>query len=239
MTGVTETVTSQFDDEHVAKFIEANREHFIETGELLPMRKLTTNLRPVRKAFEGLGREELEKLFEPQLVEKVVSTQARLESARLKLVELAEGPDQDEITKAAASLRLKEVVLQKAQWAYDEVAYGADIGGLPQAEALQEATLNYEAALADYNIAVRQPTAAEALAALAAGQAEAAIVDGVTAHSAAADGLKLVTYLTDEWYAAAVHIESRELLAAVNDTLARLQESGEMAEIQARWLQGQ
>jgi HlyD family secretion protein len=77
------------------------------------------------------------------------------------LAELADGPDQDEITKAAASLRLKEVVLQKAQWAYDEVAYGADIGGLPQAEALQEATLNYEAALADYNIAVREPTTAE------------------------------------------------------------------------------
>jgi HlyD family secretion protein len=104
---------------------------------------------------------ELEKLFEPQLVEKVASAQARLESARLKLAELADGPDQDEITKAAASLRLKEVVLQKAQWAYDEVAYGADIGGLPQAEALQEATLNYEAALADYNIAVREPTTAE------------------------------------------------------------------------------
>jgi hypothetical protein len=64
MTGVTETVTPQFNDEHVAKFIEANKAHFKETGELLPMRKLTSNLRPVRKAFEGFDREELKKYFE-------------------------------------------------------------------------------------------------------------------------------------------------------------------------------
>jgi ABC-type amino acid transport substrate-binding protein len=44
-----------------------------------------------------------------------------------------------------------------------------------------------------------------------------------------------VTYLTDEWYAAAVHIQSRELLAAVNQTLARLAESGEMAQLQEKW----
>jgi polar amino acid transport system substrate-binding protein len=85
---------------------------------------------------------------------------------------------------------------------------------------------------------LRQPTAADALTALSAGQAEAAIVDGVTAHSAAAGGLRLVTHLTDEWYAAAVHIESRELLALVNQTLARLEKNGRMAEMQARWLGG-
>ncbi|MGD2084572.1 MAG: hypothetical protein PVH61_00160 [Candidatus Aminicenantes bacterium] len=62
--GVTETVTAQLNDEHVAKFIEANKAHFKETGELLPMRKLTSNLRPVRKAFEGFDREELKKYFE-------------------------------------------------------------------------------------------------------------------------------------------------------------------------------
>ncbi len=85
---------------------------------------------------------------------------------------------------------------------------------------------------------LRQPTAAEALAAATGRQAAAAIVDGVSGISAAADGLQPVTHLTDEWYAAAVHIQSRELLEAVNQTLARLEESGEMAQIQARWLAG-
>ena len=102
----------------------------------------------------------------------------------------------------------------------------ADMEGRRLAEEMEGITL------------LRQPTAADALAALSAGQAQAAIVDGVTAHSPAAGDLRLVTYLTDEWYAAAVHIESRELLAAVNQTLARLEESGQIAEIQARWLGG-
>jgi polar amino acid transport system substrate-binding protein len=100
----------------------------------------------------------------------------------------------------------------------------ADMEGRRLAEELENVTL------------LRQSTAAEALAALSAGQADAAIVDGVTAHRAAANHLRPVTSLTDEWYAAAVHIESRELLAAVNATLTSLQQNGRMAEIQARWL---
>jgi ABC-type amino acid transport substrate-binding protein len=43
--------------------------------------------------------------------------------------------------------------------------------------------------------------------------------------------------LTDEWYAAAVHIQSRELLEKVNQTLTRLEESGEMAKLQTKWFQ--
>ena len=68
---------------------------------------------------------------------------------------------------------------------------------------------------------LRRPTADEALNSLLAGQAKAAIVDGVSGIKATADGLQIVTYLTDEWYAAAVHIQSRELLDAVNQTLTR------------------
>ncbi|MEW5961285.1 MAG: ABC transporter substrate-binding protein [Chloroflexota bacterium] len=87
---------------------------------------------------------------------------------------------------------------------------------------------------------LRQATAAEALdALLVSGQADAAIVDAVSGVRAFPRGLRIVTYLTDEWYAAAVHIDSRELLEAVNQSLARLEESGEMAHMQARWLHGQ
>lgn len=85
---------------------------------------------------------------------------------------------------------------------------------------------------------LRQATAAEAIDAVLSGQAGAAIVDGVTGVSAFPRGLNIVTYLTDEWYAAAVHIESRELLEAVNQILTRLEEDGEMARMQARWLHG-
>lgn len=83
----------------------------------------------------------------------------------------------------------------------------------------------------------RYSSAAEAIDALLAGQADAAIVDGVSAVAALPRGLQIVTYLTDEWYAAAVHIDSRELLGEVNQTLIRLEESGQMATIQAKWLE--
>ena len=86
---------------------------------------------------------------------------------------------------------------------------------------------------------LRQASAAEALEALFDGQAEVAIVDAVSGVSAFPRGLRIVTYLTDEWYTAAVHIESQALLEAVNQSFVRLEETGQMAEMQARWLHGQ
>jgi polar amino acid transport system substrate-binding protein len=84
---------------------------------------------------------------------------------------------------------------------------------------------------------LRQDTAAAALEALLNAEADAAIVDAPSALSPLSEGLRIVTYLSDEWYAAAVHRDSRELLAAINQTLARLEESGEMVKLQAKWFQ--
>jgi ABC-type amino acid transport substrate-binding protein len=86
---------------------------------------------------------------------------------------------------------------------------------------------------------IRQASAAEALETLFSGQADAAIVDAVSGISTFPRGLKIVTYLTNDWYTAAVHIESQALLEAVNQSFVRLEESGLMAEMQARWLHGQ
>jgi ABC-type amino acid transport substrate-binding protein len=90
---------------------------------------------------------------------------------------------------------------------------------------------------------LRQETAAAALDATVNHQADAAIVDAPSAFSVlipslkGAEGLRIVTYLTDEWYAAAVHIQSRELLGVVNQTLARLEESGRVDKLQQKWFQ--
>ena len=86
---------------------------------------------------------------------------------------------------------------------------------------------------------VRQSTAREAVDSLLAGQADAAIVDGVSGVSAVPRGVMPVMFLSDEWYAAAVHIDSRALLDEVNRTMTRLDKSGEMAKMQAYWLHGQ
>ncbi|MCL4294935.1 MAG: efflux RND transporter periplasmic adaptor subunit [Anaerolineae bacterium] len=103
----------------------------------------------------------LQKLYEPELAEKVAAAQAKVESARLALADLQDGPDPDEVTKAEAALKQTEITLKEAQWAYDQVAYRGDVGAMPQANELQDATLAYESAQADYNQAVKEATPAE------------------------------------------------------------------------------
>jgi ABC-type amino acid transport substrate-binding protein len=44
--------------------------------------------------------------------------------------------------------------------------------------------------------------------------------------------MRVVTYLSDEWYAAAVAANNRALLSEINKTLIRLIESGEMERLQ-------
>lgn len=129
---------------------------------------------------------ELDRLFEPELTEKVTSHQAEVESARLKLADLLDGPDPDEVTKAEAELSLKRIELKKAQWEYDQVAYRGDVGAMPQADRLQEATLNYEVAQANHNIAVKEPAPAEIASARAAlAGAEASLAELLREPSAA------------------------------------------------------
>jgi len=129
---------------------------------------------------------ELDRLFEPELAEKIAAAQANIDSTRLALVDLQAGPDPDEVAKAEAELSLARETLKKAQWDYDEVAYLGEIGAMPQAKALQEATLNYEIAQANHNLAVKEPTAAELAAARATlANAEATVAELLESPSAA------------------------------------------------------
>jgi multidrug efflux pump subunit AcrA (membrane-fusion protein) len=65
-------------------------------------------------------------------------------------------------------LQLAEIALQQAQAAYDPVSWRSDIGSLPQGIALQEATLAYEKAKANYETNTKGATAAEISSARAA-----------------------------------------------------------------------
>lgn len=104
---------------------------------------------------------ELQQLFEPKLTEKIEAAQTAVASAQSKLAEKLTGPNQDDITKAAADLRKAEITLKQKQWAYDQVSYRGDVGASGEADALQAATLEYEAAQAEYNLQVKGPTTAE------------------------------------------------------------------------------
>jgi HlyD family secretion protein len=117
---------------------------------------------------------QLAKITEGVQPEEVTAAEAALASAQASLQKVRQGPDEDEITLAAVDFQRAEIDLRQAQWAYDEVAYGDEVGASPQAAQLEQATLNYEAALARYHLAVRGPTEADIAAAKAQlAQAEA------------------------------------------------------------------
>jgi HlyD family secretion protein len=98
----------------------------------------------------------------------IQAARANLSSAEAALARMQAGPSADEITVAKADLRRAEVALQEAQELYDQYAWVGGIGALPQSVNLQQATINYEQALAAYNIAMQGPTESELRAAEAA-----------------------------------------------------------------------
>nr|MBC7243895.1 efflux RND transporter periplasmic adaptor subunit [Chloroflexota bacterium] len=77
------------------------------------------------------------------------SAQALYESAKKKL-----NLKDEQLSMAEADLKRAELALQDAQAAYDRVAWRPDIGMLPQAAALERATLDYQRALANYKLQV-------------------------------------------------------------------------------------
>jgi len=73
----------------------------------------------------------------------------------------------DEQTALQADLRQAEVARQLAQRAYDKVAWRNDVGATQQSAALQDATISYEKALAQYNLSAVGPSADQISAAQA------------------------------------------------------------------------
>ncbi len=119
----------------------------------------------------------------------IAAAQTALESARANLKRITEGPNADAITVAAAGLRRAEIALKQAQDAYNAVAYdsrAAEIQGLM----LEQATIDYETAQANYNLAMKDADNADILAAQTqVAQAEAnlqKVLDGADAGQVAA-----------------------------------------------------
>jgi HlyD family secretion protein len=83
--------------------------------------------------------------------EEIAASQAAVELARAAINDVATVND-DERTKAAADLARAEALLKAAQSEYDKVAWAGDVGSTPQAVALEQATIAYQNALANYNL---------------------------------------------------------------------------------------
>lgn len=94
--------------------------------------------------------------------------------------------------------------------------------------------------LPDLTIAPYQ-TAAEALAAVTAGETDAALVDHVSALAVIGEGSGLVVAgqsVVGEPYTVAVRRESQHLLRAINEALAEMEADGTIGKLTAKWLEG-
>jgi len=94
---------------------------------------------------------------------EIRAAEAAVESAQANLDKLLSGPSEDSITVAAANLRKTEIALREAQFAYDRVAYDSR-GAAAAGGQLEQATIDYESALANFRLAVQEADRADILA---------------------------------------------------------------------------
>ncbi len=156
---------------------------------------------------------QLDKLLEPTSEADIAAAKASLISAQENLVEVKTGPSTIELSAAEAAVTAAQesyqdvlagqseaelvqlavelnkslITLQQAQAAYDEIAYRGDIGGTSQAADLQEATIDYEAAKAAYEVATEPASQAEIQAALRSIAEERVALENLRNQPLAAD----------------------------------------------------
>jgi multidrug efflux pump subunit AcrA (membrane-fusion protein) len=101
----------------------------------------------------------LAKLDTTDLELALATALTNLDNAQIKYQQSAVGPKSDDINIAKANLDKSGANLAKAQSDYDKVAWMSNVGITPQAAALQQATLDYQIAQANYAKATAGSTA--------------------------------------------------------------------------------
>ncbi|RME59426.1 MAG: HlyD family efflux transporter periplasmic adaptor subunit [Caldilineae bacterium] len=103
----------------------------------------------------------LERLLAGPTAEQIATAQKAVAVAQAQLERVRAGATPGEIAAAEANLKLAEARRKQAQARYDEVAWRSDISRLPQSLELEQATIEYTRALAQYNDLVDGPTPEE------------------------------------------------------------------------------
>ena len=132
----------------------------VQAGDPL-VRLDTTDLElALKQAVVGVSKAQanMAKVKIPANADDIKNARAVLTAAQAAYEVLVAGPNKDEVTAAAADIRKAEVELQKAQAAYDQVSWKGGVGASSQAADLETATIAYQTALANYNIANQAPT---------------------------------------------------------------------------------
>lgn len=93
--------------------------------------------------------------------EEIAQARAVVTSAQARLNQVSSGPRQEDKDAAAARLMQSEAEVRLAQADYDKFVYGEPDVAEPYGVALQQATLAYDAARAEYEALVKGPTEQE------------------------------------------------------------------------------
>ena len=134
------------------------------------------------------AQEELQKLEDGPSAAEARSAQLAISDAELAYEELItrNDPNSSEVRQARFNLRQAENDVQRAQTAYDAVAWRGDIAASSEASALQSATIAFENARSAYEDAIEPPTELELQKAQnAIAQAQSSLSDLFTAATEA------------------------------------------------------
>lgn len=93
--------------------------------------------------------------------EEVMAAQAEVQAAVARSQQVASGASQEDLIVAGAVLDKAAVAVRRAQAAYDLIAWRPDVAASPQAAALHVATVDYEAARAEYKRLKTLPSQAD------------------------------------------------------------------------------
>lgn len=135
----------------------------VSAGQVLAQLDTADLALAVRQAEIGVrqAQAQLRQLQEGPSASDVAAAQAALESAQAAYAQLLQGADKDQLAAARAQVEQAKAALDQAQQAYDRVKDRPDIGLLPQSLQLQQATINYNTAQAQYRVAARGATASQ------------------------------------------------------------------------------
>ncbi|NOX61190.1 MAG: HlyD family efflux transporter periplasmic adaptor subunit [Chloroflexi bacterium] len=166
-----------------AVYVEVGDE--VEAGQLLAELQTEELVLAREQAMVGLrlAQARLKQAQTPPDAADLAAAQAALESARASLAaakaayqDLLRGPSAAQRRSLEAAEKRAKVLLDAAQAAYNEIAHLPNAGMLPQAIQLQQATIDYEVAKANAEVALAPPSAGQKAAALAQiAQAESAL----------------------------------------------------------------
>jgi multidrug efflux pump subunit AcrA (membrane-fusion protein) len=125
----------------------------VKAGDALAIIEQDTYAARLKQAEAALdtARLNLAKMEEGSRDEQITAAQAVFENAKANLNDVAL-IDDEERTRSAAALASTQAALRRAQAEYDKIAWAGQVGEMPQAIALEQATIAYESALANYTL---------------------------------------------------------------------------------------